>query len=298
MLSGIPQAASPKKEGFYVLWRGYNMSEEQVDYSTRKQTIFRTMKDADNPFVMIDRRPIENPVLSWKAKGILTYLLSRPDNWIVRLGDLVKRSPDGVHAIRGAIKELQAAGHVSRREIRENGRFVRYELEVYELPFTSRPLTSFPHAEKPLAENRTLNDTNNNENNSNGIKPMSDNLPIEWQILSGADRVYQPDQTLAQRTDFANLVAMTTPNPSEARAIAIAFQNARNLTMPESKVKGQRKAIKEMLEMGVKAEHVEQATKDLVSKGMTVTDLFSVSKTAIDLANKPQSTKKDEGHWL
>ena len=115
------------------------MSEEQAPYQTRKQTIFRTIKNAENPFVMIDRRPIENNSLTWKAKGILAYLLSRPDNWIVRLRDLVNRSPDGVHAVRSALKELRAAGHLSTREIRdENGQFLRYELEVYEFLLPSR----------------------------------------------------------------------------------------------------------------------------------------------------------------
>ena len=73
--------------------------EKQANYATRGKTIFRVKKNADNPFVMIDRRPIENPKLSWKAKGILAYLLSRPDNWVVRLGDLVKHSPDGAFSV-------------------------------------------------------------------------------------------------------------------------------------------------------------------------------------------------------
>jgi len=142
------------------------MNEKQGTHKTRKQTIFRTIKDKDNPFVMIDRRPIENPKLSWKAKGILAYLLSRPDNWIVRLTDLVNRSPDGVYAIRGAINELKKAGHVSSKEVRDGeGKFLRYELEVYELPFTSKPLINFPQADNPQADNLMLNDTDNNEKN-------------------------------------------------------------------------------------------------------------------------------------
>lgn len=132
---------------------------------TKSKTIFRTMKDKDNPFVMIDRRPIENPDLSWKAKGILAYLLSRPDNWTVQIGDLVKRSTDKAFAIRGAINELVRAGHIYRREERDpaTGRFVRYVLEVYELPFTGSPLIGFPQAGFPHTGNLPLNDTDVNE---------------------------------------------------------------------------------------------------------------------------------------
>lgn len=139
------------------------MSEQAADYTTRGKTIFRVEKNKDNPFVMIDRRPIENPSLSWRAKGILTYLISRPDNWIVRLGDLVKRSPDGVYAVRAALKELTSAGHLTRKEERENGKFKQYVLLVHEAPITSTP-TNLPHAAEPQAipsqaVDLTLNDT-------------------------------------------------------------------------------------------------------------------------------------------
>ena len=128
------------------------------------KTIFRVEKNANNPFVMIDRRPIENPALSWRAKGILTYLLSRPDNWIVRLEDLVKRSPDGVYAVRAALKELIDAKHVTRSEERENGRFKQYVLHVHEMPLTS-PLTNLSQAVPPQAVNLMLNNTDSNTKN-------------------------------------------------------------------------------------------------------------------------------------
>lgn len=49
-----------------------------------------------------------------------------------------------------------------------------------------------------------------------------------------------------------------------------------------------------MIEMGVKPEHVRAATKQLMERGMTITDLFSIVKTAIDLANsqKPQERSR------
>ena len=157
------------------------MTEQRGEYKTRKQTIFRTIKNEDNPFVMIDRRSIENPQLSWKAKGILAYLLSRPDNWVVRLGDLVKRSPDGVYAVRGAINELKKAGHVYSKEIRdENGKFVQYELEVYELPFTSKPLIKNPQAGNPQADNPQAD-------NPQADNPQADNLTINDTDINDTD---------------------------------------------------------------------------------------------------------------
>ena len=149
------------------------------------------------------------------------------------------------------------------------------------------------HCENPRSQYETKKNPIKQEPSTATTLP--DNLPtmpIEWQIAGQAESVVLPDETHARRVDFANLVAMGTSNPPEAYMIAMAFQDRRDITMPESKVKGQRKAIKEMLEMGVTAEHVRQAVGQLMDKGMTVADFYSVSKTAIDLANKPQKEKE------
>lgn len=267
------------------------MSEEKPAYETRKQTIFRTIKNAENPFVMIDRRPIENPVLSWKAKGILAYLLSRPDNWVVRIGDLIKRSPDGAYAVRGAINELQKSGHLRRKEIREKGRFIRYELEVYELPFTGSPLINYPQAGKPQADNRVLNDIDLNETELKdiGVPP---NYPLEWKIGADVETIIQQDDTFAQMTDAANLIATGTGSKArEIFALVMAFQNARHKIFTESDIKGQRKAAKILIEKKIKPSHVTQAVTDLLAINYTVTDFYSVLKTADNLANpSPETT--------
>lgn len=263
------------------------MSEEKPTYTTRARTIFRTIKDADNPFVMMDRRPIENPVLSWKAKGILAYLLSRPDNWTVRLGDLVKRSPDGVHAVRGAINELKKAGHVRRVEHRDpkTKRIIEYTLEVYELPFTTKPLTNFLQAENLQAENLMLNDTdfNKTELTDIGVPPT---YPVEWQIGTGQETVIMQDDTTARMIDAANLISTGTGSKALAvYALVMAFQTARQIVFTESDIKAQRKAAKVLLEKNVKPTDITSAVKSLLDEGMTITDLFSITKTAVSLAN-------------
>lgn len=274
------------------------MSEKQAEYANRGKTIFRVEKNADNPFVMIDRRPIENPQLSWRAKGILTYLVSRPDNWIVRLGDLIKRSPDGVYAVRSAIKELTAAGHITRREERENGRFKQYVLEVHEIPVVL-PHIDLPQAVEPQAENLTLNDTDFNEKEHGAEAPDVSTMPLDWQIGAGLRNVTIPDVNESKMVDAANLIATGAGSKTTLYySLSLAFMKARNLVIPESKVKAQRKALKEMVDSGVSPSHVDTATRKLVSKGLTVVDLFSVSKTAIDLANKPEVFSGERSHAL
>lgn len=66
----------------------------------------------DNPYVQIDNTVLEDSRISFKAKGILAYLLSKPPNWTVRIEDLVKHSGgDGPKSIRSGLKELEKFGY-------------------------------------------------------------------------------------------------------------------------------------------------------------------------------------------
>jgi len=124
----------------------------------REPTIFRVVKNKNNPYVMIDRRPIENPALSYKAKGILTYLLSRPDGWEICMTDLIKRSTDGRASTRAGLKELEEAGHLKYDQSREKGRITGWIIRVYEVPNQPesdfRNLDSQPESDFQQVENR------------------------------------------------------------------------------------------------------------------------------------------------
>lgn len=118
----------------------------------RPSTIFRTVKSKDNPYVMLDRRPVDNPALSFKAKGILTYLMSRPDGWEVSVTDLVKHSLDKEASVRSGLKELRKAGHMKYNQSRKGGRITGWLIEVYEVPFP--PDSDFQQVVIQQVENR------------------------------------------------------------------------------------------------------------------------------------------------
>jgi len=141
-----------------------------------KEAIVRTRKNRENPYVMVDKFGINDERLSWKAKGILVYLLSKPDDWTVRVGDLVNHAKDGRDSVLTGLKELQTYGYVSKKYIRENGKFSGIEYIVYERPIS----TDFsPKTENPYTENPTLliNDFTNNKKNDDDdyIKSESKN---------------------------------------------------------------------------------------------------------------------------
>jgi hypothetical protein len=238
------------------------MTEKQAPYWSEKekeQTIFRVNKNAENPFVMMDKRPIENDNLSWKAKGLLSYLLSRPDNWTVRMKDLVKRSSDGDFSTRSAIKELIEAGHLERSQGRAAGaKFDTVSYDVYEIP---KPLRGFPQADNPQADNPALNKIDSNKKDLSNIPAPEEarkatsiqeaifaNQPITEDMLQ--------DDSLAQEIDLAVFaLCQGAPHYEE---LARAFMESRGIALDhsKSKVSGHRKAFREMYNAHVKPEHI------------------------------------------
>lgn len=96
--------------------------------------IIRTVKQ-ENPFVQIDKLFLSDNKVSFKAKGILAYILSKPDGWTIRVNDLVKRSADGKAAIGSGIDELMLHGYIFKYQDRkEDGTFGEWVYEVYERP--------------------------------------------------------------------------------------------------------------------------------------------------------------------
>jgi hypothetical protein len=63
-------------------------------------------------FFQMNNAPIQDPGLSWAAKGLLGYLLSLPEIWEVHLTNLFKHSVNGKDSTMSAMNELIKAGHV------------------------------------------------------------------------------------------------------------------------------------------------------------------------------------------
>lgn len=89
----------------------------------------------DHPFVQIDKRVMEDERLSYKAKGLMGYLLSRPPDWIVRRDDLIARSTDGREAVQSGMAELRDVGYAELIDAQdESGRMMGKRWVVAESP--------------------------------------------------------------------------------------------------------------------------------------------------------------------
>lgn len=94
----------------------------------------------DKNYTCISNTVLQNEDLSWKARGLLVYLLSLPDNWRIYVSELANRAPDGKDATRTAFKELQTAGYITGEQQKgENGHYLPISYIVHEKPNTENP---------------------------------------------------------------------------------------------------------------------------------------------------------------
>lgn len=112
------------------------------------ETIIRVKNKTKN-FSIIDNRFILDKNLSFKAKGILTYLLTRPSDWKVYAEEIASHSTDGIDSVKSGLKELKEAGYVVHQVVREKGRIIAHEYIVYEFP-PETEIPQKPEAGKPL----------------------------------------------------------------------------------------------------------------------------------------------------
>lgn len=126
---------------------------------------FRTIKESGD-FVTVHKAFVFDNKLSAKAKGILLYFLSRPDNWQIYTSEVVKHMNDGQKSINSGIQELIKSKYVHRIQKRtDNGVFNGYEYLVYEKP-TEMPFSANGLSANGKTENRKGQTTNNNSNNN------------------------------------------------------------------------------------------------------------------------------------
>ena len=93
---------------------------------------------------------LRDPDLSNKARGLLSTMLSLPDNWDYTTRGLAKICKDGVDGITAQLRELEQYGYLIRNRIRDtSGRIVDMEYIIYERPHPSSPDTEKPDMVKP-----------------------------------------------------------------------------------------------------------------------------------------------------
>jgi len=137
--------------------------------TNKKQgSIIRTVKDKHHPYVVINKKPLQDENLSWKAKGILAYCMSLPDNWTLVMSEVKEHAKDKTASFWSGIKELKERGYlkyvVARNEKNKIQKHIYYIRESLDINF---PDIENPDLENGYVENRHLI---NNESNEYGIE--------------------------------------------------------------------------------------------------------------------------------
>ena len=138
--------------------------------------VFRVEKNKD--YTTVSNYHLRDKNLSLKSIGLLTIMLSLPDDWDYSLEGLTKITKDGLASVRTAVKELEDNKYLVRNQGRnKNGKFGDIEYLVYETPICEKPISVKPKTEKPISENRTQLNTNITKELNNKILNNKYNTP-------------------------------------------------------------------------------------------------------------------------
>ena len=117
-------------------------------------SVFRVEKNKG--YTVMSNHHLRNHTLSLKAKGLLSQMLSLPDDWDYTLQGLAQINKESIDAIREAVRELERAGYIKRsRERDERGCLRGTVYTIYEQPH-AEPTPEEPAQEKPALDNPTL----------------------------------------------------------------------------------------------------------------------------------------------
>lgn len=143
------------KDDNFIIAQVGSLVKKEIDMS-----VIRIVKDKN--FVTMGKYHLKEKDMSLKAIGLLSIMLSLPDDWDYSISGLTAIRKESYDSIRATLNELEQFGYLNRTQITDKGKFVDVEYTIFEKPILEKPLT-----EKPITENQGQLNTNiiNNLNN-------------------------------------------------------------------------------------------------------------------------------------
>ena len=173
--------------------------------------VFRV--ERNKGYTVMSNHHLRNKELTLKAKGLLSQMLSLPEDWDYTLAGLSRINREKIDAIREAVRELERAGYIQRsRERDEKGRLRGADYIIYEKP----PNLDLPTLENPTLENPTLD-------NPTLEKPMQEKPTLEnpMQLNKDISKTDLPKKETSN-TDLSNThsIPILSPAPSPLEGAA------------------------------------------------------------------------------
>lgn len=136
--------------------------------------VFRINKTKN--YTVMSNYHLQNKNLSYKAKGLLSCMLSLPDDWNYSVRGLASISKEGIKAINSILKELEENYYLKRERKQENnGRFY-YEYNIYETPYTQKGITDKGATLNGTQINTNIINNNNKDKIDKAFNPITNEL--------------------------------------------------------------------------------------------------------------------------
>ena len=162
--------------------------------------VFRIEKTRD--YTVMSNHHLRDMSLSLKAKGLLSLMLSLPENWDYTMKGLARICKDGIDSISGGIRELEEHGYLIRERVRgANGQLGSIEYTILEQPKEPTPAQEKPIRENPVQVNPTL------------VTPVQE----EPAQLNKEESSNYPSRTDLSSTELSNPIQSNPPTPAGAR---------------------------------------------------------------------------------
>lgn len=118
--------------------------------------VFRIEKNKD--YTVMSNYHLRDKRLTFKAKGMLSFMLSLPDDWDYSINGLCSVSKEGITSIRSTLNELEKYKYLQRKRIQNIKGCFDYDYYIYEQPYTQKGnmgdiITSTPHIENLHTDN-------------------------------------------------------------------------------------------------------------------------------------------------
>ena len=184
--------------------------------------VFRIERTRD--YTVMSNHHLRDKALSLKSKGLLSMMLSLPEDWNYTTRGLAKICKEGVDAIGGALRELEAAGYIVRHQLRDRqGRISDTEYVIYEQPQpkapdmphpdtagpdTASPDTENPYLDKPDTEKPAeLNIEKSNTQKQNIYGSSTDSIPFRATAAARPpERKGRDSMSMEEMQDYRELI--------------------------------------------------------------------------------------------
>jgi hypothetical protein len=171
--------------------------------------VFRIEKTQN--YTVMSNHHLRNKELTLKAKGLLSQMLSLPDEWDFTLAGLAAINRESVDAIRTAVWELERVGYIDRRQGRDaRGKMVPIEYVIFEqprpvpepscpvldFPTSDNPTSGFPTSDNPMQLSKEESSTDETSKESSmglkGEESIHDRLISHQSTVVNAARRFEP----------------------------------------------------------------------------------------------------------